>query len=430
MSTSTSMASRSSKQAGTQDAGMVVVGGGECGARAAFALRANGWTGPVTVIGREPLHAYERPPLSKAALTEDDWETAHPYRPDEFARAGIEFRVGSEASTIEPDHRALVLENGEELRYAKLLLAVGAQPRRLPFPADAGLLYLRTRADALRIKTQLQPGRTIGIIGAGFIGLELAASARARGCQVVVIEAGDRALARAVPAGVAARVVALHADRGVEFRWETTLTAVAKTGTGLLSVLSTGEELHLDAVIVGIGAGPDTGLAQASGLAVADGIEVDEHLRTSVEGIFAAGDCASVRHPLFGGARVRLEAWRNAIDQADTAAANMLGEARPHLAVPWFWSDQYGQTLQVAGLTSLATQSVTRLRDDGLAVHFGIDAGGRLVYASAIGPGNAVARDIRLAEKMIERQVHPPLDHLADPTLPLKSLLTASLSAA
>jgi 3-phenylpropionate/trans-cinnamate dioxygenase ferredoxin reductase component len=411
---------------GEHSGGMVVVGGGECGAYTAFALRDEGWSGPITVVGHEALHAYERPPLSKTMLVAESGDPVHPFSRQRFQDASIELRTGVAVTGVFTDEHAVALEDGSRLGYDKLLLAVGAQPRQLSLPPEAGLLYLRTHEDAVRIKSILAPGRRIGILGAGFIGLELAASARSLGCVVTVIEFADRALARAVPAAVAELVIDRQVAAGVRFLWSMTVQSVRPSEGGFVAGISSGESLRFDAVIVGIGAAPDVQLAERAGLDVDNGIAVDDRLRTSATDVFAAGDCASFPHPLFGGVRIRLEAWRNAQDQAATVAKNMFGRDIAHTAVPWFWSDQFDHSLQVVGLASQSSSYVVRHRPDGVNVHFGLGRDGQLTSASAFGPGNSVAKDIRLAELMIERSVGVTEADLADPSVPLKKMLSAS----
>ncbi len=408
---------------------MLVVGGGECGAHAAFALRREGWGGPITVVGREVLHAYERPPLSKAVLLTDECDPVHPYSREDFAAGGIELRTGAEATYLDLAGHVVRLADGTALRYERLLLAPGARPRTLPLPPEPGLLTLRTHADALRLRDTLRPGRRLCVVGAGLIGLELAAAGRARGCEVTVVEAAGRALSRVVPDGVAAGVVSLHERSGVRFRWGTTLRRAERTATGLALELPPGEALEIDVVVVGIGAVPETALAEAAGLEVGNGIVVDEHLETSEPGVFAAGDVACFPHPAFAGHRVRVESWRNAQEQAVTAARNMLGANEPHRPIPWFWSDQYDHTLQVAGLASLASEVVWRRRDDGVRYCFGLDGAGRLVFASGFGAAAGVAREVRLAERLVAAGARPSPAALADPSVPLKSLVAAATSS-
>jgi 3-phenylpropionate/trans-cinnamate dioxygenase ferredoxin reductase subunit len=196
-----------------------------------------------------------------------------------------------------------------------------------------------------------------------------------------------------------------------------------------LVTLSTGETLAFDAVAVGIGAVPNTDLAESAGLALANGIAVDDRLRTSASGIFAAGDCVSFPHPLFGNTRMRLEAWRNALDQGVIAAANMLGGDEPYRVVPWFWSDQYDHTLQISGLPSLSTTTIERIRPDGVTVYFGLDEAGRLVSASAFGHGSSVAKDIKSAEVLMNEGIHPTPAQLSDPSLPILRIRTLARAA-
>ena len=409
---------------------MVVVGAGECGANAALRLRDNGWAGSITLVGDEPIETYERPPLSKALLRSDEAVAVHPVSAATFDEAGIDVLRPERVADVDPAGHRVVLASGRSIGYDRLLLAVGAQPRRLPIPAEVGALHLRTHDNALSIRRQLRPGRRIGILGAGFIGLELAAAARSRGCEVSVIEFAPRALARAVPAEVADAVVGVHIERGVDFRWGVVADEFARVGEQTQVRLSSGETLLVDCLIVGVGAVPDTALAERAGLRIANGIELDDRLRTSDPDIFAAGDCGSFPHPLFGGTRIRLEAWRNAHDQAESVARNMLGADLPHTAIPWFWSDQYDSTLQVTGLPQLADRQVVRYRADGVRLHFGLDAGDGLVSASAFGPGNSVAKDVRLAELLLQRRIQPDADLLTDPTVQLRRLLSGTKSPA
>jgi 3-phenylpropionate/trans-cinnamate dioxygenase ferredoxin reductase component len=236
-----------------------------------------------------------------------------------------------------------------------------------------------------------------------------------------VIEALPRLLTRGVPAEVAEVLHERHVAQGVSFHFGARTTGITDAGV----VLSDATIVRADLVVVGIGAVPNTELAVAAGLAVDNGIAVDATLATSDPDIFAAGDCCSFPHPLYGDRRIRLEAWRNAHDQAAAAARNLLGADEPYAAVPWFWSDQYDLTLQIAGLPDAATTEVVRRRPDGVEIRFGLGPGGRLASAAAIGQGNAVAKDIRLAEMLIATQAAPEPTALADPAVQLKALLRA-----
>jgi 3-phenylpropionate/trans-cinnamate dioxygenase ferredoxin reductase subunit len=408
-------------------AGMVIIGAGECGARAAFALRENGYEGPVTLIGAEVHAPYERPPLSKNAITEE----AHPAPKhvalaERFAEQGIDLITGREAVAIDRNARQVRLADGSAIAYDKLLLATGATARTLPMAAAAGehCLTLRTYDDALRIRGLLKPGVRVAIIGGGFIGLELAASARKRGAEAVVIEAQPRILMRGVPEEVARAVAARHEEAGAEIVTGQGISAITASDCAIVVELASGRRIEADFLVVGIGASPVTTLAAEAGLVIDNGIAVDSRLRTSDENIFGAGDCCSFPLEIYGGRRVRLESWRNAQDQGAHAARNMLGADEPFGVVPWFWSDQYDLSLQIAGLADGAATVVRRDVGEGAFILFHLGEDGRLLAASGIGPGNAVARDIRLAEMLIGKAVRPDPAELASPDVKLKSLLS------
>ncbi|WP_419759468.1 NAD(P)/FAD-dependent oxidoreductase [Acidisoma sp.] len=402
------------------DAGIVIIGAGEAGARAAAALRENNYAGPVTLIGEERHLPYERPPLSKAAMTGADEPTAATIMSEEqLAAHGIRHLSGVMVTEIDRAGHLALLDDGSRIPYSRLLLATGARPRRLTTPgADAAsVLYLRTFSDALAMRAYLKPGIRLVVIGGGFIGLEIAASALDRGCSVTVVEMAPRILGRAVPAEVAALVAEAHKAAGVRL-----ITGIGLKGieAGCV-VLADATRLDCDAIIAGVGAIPETGLAGRAGLTIENGIRVDGRLQTDDPDIFAAGDCCAFPHPVFDGRRLRLEAWRNAQDQGNHAARAMLGETAEFDAIPWFWSDQHGQTLQIAGLPDEGDATVTRDLG-GATLHFHLKAG-RLVGASAFGPIGNVAREIRLAEMLIARRAQPSPDALADPSVKLKSVL-------
>jgi len=406
--------------------GAVIVGAGECGTRAAFALREEGFAGAITLVGSERHLPYERPPLSKDGMREDAAGMKRIADAARFDEAGIRLMLATEVSAIERATHSVTLGDGSALPYEMLLLAIGARPRRLPLAEGVRhCLYLRTHDDAQAIAARLKKHARIAIVGGGFIGLELAAAARMRGCEVTVLEALPRLLARAVPEEIAAIITDAHRANGVDIRCGVSLRSIVDTQDGVEIALEDGSTIAADLAVIGIGAVPNTELAQRAGLAVENGIRVDHHLRTDDEAIFAAGDCCSFPLAIYGGRRVRLEAWRNAQEQGSLAARNMLGKAELHAAVPWFWSDQYDLTLQIAGLCDEGSASVRRDVGDGACLLFHIAAEGRLVAASGIGPGNSVARDIRLAEMLIARRASPPAGQLADPQTKLKSLLSA-----
>lgn len=404
---------------------MVIVGAGECGARAASALREAGWAGPIELLGAERHLPYERPPLSKAALLcEDDPDPVTVHDAAALADLGVSHRGAVEVVDVDRAVREVVLADGERIGYERLLLATGAAPRPLPLAADFSRVHtLRTHDDALRLRASLRSAQRVVVIGAGFIGLELASAAVALGCDVTVLEVADRVLGRAVPADVAALVHARHVEAGAEIRCGVTLAAITESEDATTVTLGDGTTVDCDVLIVGIGAVPETSLAEKAGLDIDNGIKVDERLATSDPDVFAAGDCCSFPHPLYDGRRIRLEAWRNAQDQAVVAAQNMVGADRTYDAVPWFWSDQYDLSLQVAGLPGEAVTEVVRSRPDGVDIRYGVDAAGRLVSVAAVGPGNAVAKDVRLAEMAIGKRVVADVAALADPTVNFKQFL-------
>ena len=409
------------------DPGMVIIGAGECGTRAAFALREQDYHGAVTLIGEEVHLPYERPPLSKDAMAEEAEPAVKAIAdPQRLADSHILLLSSARAVSIDRTERSIRLDNGASVPYAKLLLATGASPRRISAaPSSSRCITLRTFDDALEIRRHLAVGARVAIVGGGFIGLELAASARLRGCPVTVIEAQPRILMRGVPAELAALIHAEHDRHGVCLLCGRSIASIAEVGSEIAITLSEGEVVVADLCIIGIGAVPNVELAREAGLANDNGIAVDAELRTSDPDIFAAGDCCSFPLNLYGGRRVRLEAWRNAQDQGTLAARNMLGQQATHITVPWFWSDQYDLGLQIAGLVDEGAETVRRDVGPDAVILFHLAADGRLVAASGLGPGTAVARDIRIAEILIARRAAPTRDVLAAPETKLKALLAA-----
>jgi 3-phenylpropionate/trans-cinnamate dioxygenase ferredoxin reductase subunit len=408
-------------------AGMLIVGGGECGARAALTLRERRYDGPVTLVGDEPHLPYERPPLSKGAMVSDAEPTPKLVGDRKhFASRRIDCVTGASAVTIDRAARRVTLADGRTLPYDKLLLAVGAVPRKLPLPgAGSRCAYLRTHDDAVRIRGALKAGSHIAILGGGFIGLEIAASARKRGASVTVIEALPRILTRGVPEAIAHIFDARHRREGVTLACGKAVLALHETASSIEIALADGSTVVADLLVIGIGAVPVLDLAQKAGLAIENGIAVDAQLRTSDPNIYAAGDCCSFPLAVYGGRRVRLECWRNALDQGALAARNMLGAGENASAVPWFWSDQYDLTLQIAGLPDEGTQAVRRDISEDAFILFHLAGDGRLVAASGIARGNVVAKDIRLAEMLIARGARPDPAALAQAVVKLKSLLAA-----
>lgn len=402
------------------DAGMVIVGGGMAGARAIVSLRANGFQGAVTLVGEETLLPYERPPLSKAMLV-DEQEPQPVLLLDEGMIASLNavFVRGVKAIGIDRKAKVLVLEDGRAIAYDKLLIATGAKPRRLTIEGGELAYTLRDFADGDHLRSRLRQSKSAAIIGGGFIGLEVASSARKLGLDVTLVEAQPRILMRGVPEEIAKVVHARHVEAGVTMQVGTALKAVETDGVRLAD----DRKVKAEIVVAGIGAAPEISLAQAAGLSIENGIACDATLQTSDPDIYASGDCCSFPHGLFGNKRMRLEAWRNATDQANVATENMLGAAKPYMAVPWFWSDQYDLSLQIAGNPADGPEIIRRQTGEQSFVMFHRDPEGRLVGASGIGPGNSIARDVKLAEMLIGKRAAPTAEQLADPSVQLKVLL-------
>ena len=405
----------------------VIIGAGQCGARASQALRENGWDGAIALFGNEGLLPYERPPLSKSVLLGQK-TTAQCTIYDEafFREQRIDLRTDAPVAAIDRVGRRVVLASGDTLGYHRLLIATGTRPRRLDLPGAtlAGVHVLRGVHDAHAIGAELRPGRRIAVIGAGFIGLEIAATAVALGCKVVVLEAAPRALMRAVPEVVAQCVVAQHRQRGVDVRFGVHLERFVGTARVRGVQLVDGTTLACDAVIAGIGVTPCIELAKAAKLDVENGVAVDAMLCTNDPRIFAAGDVCSFPHPLFG-RRIRLECWKNAEDQARVAARNMLGHGEACSSVPWFWSDQYDMTIQIAGMPALGTTTVVRETGSASRVFFALNGDGVLVGASGVGQTGEIARDVRFAQELIARRACVEPELLADRGTKLRSLLAA-----
>ncbi|AMU05983.1 pyridine nucleotide-disulfide oxidoreductase [Burkholderia cenocepacia] len=406
---------------------MAIVGAGHAGGRAAQELRACGWRGRIVLIGAEPHPPYERPPLSKGVLTGERSAAQCRLRDAQAWAADRIERIVATVERIEPHAREVRVSGGHVFGYDALLLATGGRARRLAIPGAVldGVFALRTLDDAAALGARLVPDARIVLIGGGFIGLEVAASARQRGCRVTVLDAAPRLLGRAVPEAIATRVHALHDEQGVAIRLNRTPVAIERTaGRALAVVLDDGDTLIADTVVAGIGIEPADELARDAGLAVERGIVVNAQLETSARGIYAAGDVAVFPSAL-SGQLVRQETWHGAETQAHVAARNMLGAGEPYRDTPWFWSDQYDAQLQVAGEPALGTRSVARVLGDDAEIHFHFDARARLVAASGFGRAAGFVKDMRVARMLVERGTDVTPAAVADVDVKLKSLVTA-----
>jgi 3-phenylpropionate/trans-cinnamate dioxygenase ferredoxin reductase subunit len=338
----------------TTDFAVVVVGAGQAGGQVAGALRENGHTGPVTLIGAEDAPPYQRPPLTKAFLAGTADESDLALRTGSYYEdRGIELLRGSRVTSIDRQAADVVLESGDRLRYDRLVLATGARPRRLPVPgADLpGVLTVRTVADARWLRRRLAEAGSarVVVVGGGFLGLELASVVRAQGHAVTVVEALPRMLPGKVSEPASAHLARVHFGHGVRLLPGVGVAAVHDAARGLAVELADGTLLPADFVVVSIGVVPDVELAADAGLATDNGVVVDEHLRTTDPVIYAVGDC--VRFPdSRTGQALRLESVQNAVDQAGCVAATLGGTPTPYASLPWFWSNQYDIRLQIAGL--------------------------------------------------------------------------------
>lgn len=342
---------------------VVIVGAGQAGSDTAAALRALGFAGPVTLVGDEGAVPYQRPPLSKAYLAGQLDAAELELRPEEFYDAHDIGRVRRDPVTrIDRDGRAVVLASGRTVPYDRLVLATGARPRLLPVPGAGltGVQALRNLAEADALRRELAGARHLAVIGGGFIGLELAATASGLGVRTAVVEAGTRVMGRTVSPEVSARLAAEHEAHGVELFLGREVTALEGDRDGHVRVveLNDGRRIPADVVVVGIGVLPAVELAADAELEVGDGILVDARLRTSDRAVYAIGDCARFPSPHTAG-RLRLESVQNASDQARHVAAELCGESAPYTAVPWFWTDQYDLRVQIAGLVRAHDHRVT-----------------------------------------------------------------------
>lgn len=402
---------------------VLVVGAGDCGTRAALRLRELDPDVRVTLVGDETDDPYERPGLSKSVLTDPAGAPTAIATRQRLEDAGVVWQSGVRAIAVDSRARRVALSDDRAVRYDRLLLATGARARRMAIPGADSTISVRSLGDARSLRSVLRPGSRLLVIGGGFIGLEVAASARRIGLDVTVLEFAYELMSRVVPVAIGRAIRARHLAEGVDLRLGVEVEQLTRDNAGVTAVLDDGTRVHGDVVVAGVGAIPNTELAATCGLPISNGIAVDEYLCTTDPRIFAAGDCCSVPHPLYDGARVRLEAWRNALAQADVVARNMLGERVSYDVVPSFWSDQYELTLQVVGLHTAAVAEIVRRRSDGAEIRFGLDASGRLVSASGVSVGTALARELRMAEMLIAGRVRPDLADLANPDIGLRSLL-------
>ena len=398
--------------------GVVIIGAGQAGAAAAAKLRALGYQADITMIGEEPTPPYQRPPLSKAYLLGDmELERLYLRAPAFWDEQKVTLHLGARVTAIDTNARTVTFDGGT-IGYDNLILTTGSRPRQLPAAiggALAGVFTVRTLADVDRMAPAFRAGANALIVGGGYIGLEAAAVAAKLGLNVTLIEAAPRILQRVAAPETSTYFRKLHADHGVTILEGVGLERLLGEGRVTGARLADGRELPADLVIVGIGIQPNSEIAEAAGIAIENGIRTDSRGRTSDPHVWSAGDCASF--PYQGG-RIRLESVGNAIDQAETVAANIAGGETDYQAKPWFWSDQYDVKLQIAGLNTGYDQIVTRDGDGG-AVSFWYYQGDRLLAVDAMNDSRAYM----IGKRLIEAGRSPDKAAIADPATDLKALL-------
>lgn len=395
---------------------IVIAGAGQAGGRAAEALRAGGFRGAITMIGAEAHPPYERPQLSKAMLAGPDVSATF-MRPaaDWPGALDVDLVTGASIVSCDASRRAVSTADGRTFAYDQLLIATGTRPRRLSALEDAPIevQYLRSIEDALKFRERLQQRSRIAVVGGGVIGLEAACAAAKQGCRVTVIENGPQLLARAFPAVISDLVAARHRSHGVSFVFNATVTAA--NGAGV--VLSNGETIECDLVLVGIGVEPVDGIARQIGLSGQEGIRVDNRGRTEAEGIFCAGDVA-LQWSRCHDRAVRVETWANAQNQAIAVAHNMIGNDKPYNEPPWFWTNQYDLNIHVAGDMQNAEHVVRNMPGNGC---FSVIAlrDGEIVGATSV---NA-AKEMAMLRKLIAAQTKSNRAELESPAYALRSAL-------
>jgi 3-phenylpropionate/trans-cinnamate dioxygenase ferredoxin reductase component len=410
-----------SVQGDRSDAPVVIVGGGQAGAQAATVLRQEGYAGEIVLFGDEPELPYQRPPLSKQYLAGEHGRDQILLRAEPFYHEkGVTLRIGERIDAIDCQESAVIDAHGRALPYSALLLATGGRARRLDLPGAHldGIHYLRSLADADALRADMQPGRRLLIVGAGYIGLEVASVAVKAGVDVTIVEVEDRILKRVTSPLMSAFYQSLHERHGVRIR---TRTAVERfEGDGRVThALFDGERHPVDVVLIGIGIVPNDELAGNAGIECSDGIVVDAHCLTSQPRVYAAGDCTRHMNALLQ-RRLRVESVPNAIEQAKVAAAGIAGKSRTYAAMPWFWSDQYGLKLQMAGFSTDADRWVVRGDPDSgrFAVFYLAD--GALVAVEAVDS----PRDFMAGRLFYGRRLDP--SRLADPSIDIKTLVESA----
>lgn len=404
----------------------VIVGGGPAASSAAAALRSAGFDGSLVIVSAEDVAPYQRPPLSKDFLTGASSAADLQLHPrDWYADNDVELRLGTTVETVDAEGHALVLGGGERIGYDRTLLATGGTPRRLPGVESHRVLYLRDLADAEALARRMVPGEPLVILGGGFIGCEVAASARTVGVEVTVLEMAAVPLQRILGDEVGAVIAAIHRDQGVALRTGETVESVRTSDSSVVVTTDRGR-LEGATLVVAVGLVPTTALVAGSGIAIdgtSGGIVVDQFCRTSIPDIYAAGDVAAHDHPGYS-RRIRVEHHDNALKQGTAAARNMLGAQEPYADLHWFWSDQYHHNLQSIGRAEGCDETVMRgsLAERSFSV-FSLTAG-RVRGVFALDRG----MDIIGGKRLIKAGVPVTAEQLADASVNLKRLAMAGRS--
>ena len=398
----------------------LIAGAGHAGGQTAISLRQAGYEGRIVVCGDEPVPPYQRPPLSKKYLSGELARERVFLRPESFyATHDIELRLGSAVREVDPERRSVVLDGGESLAYTDLVIATGSRPRRLDVPgADLGnVFYLRSLEDADAIGRELVAGRRLVVVGGGYIGLEIASTARGLGLEVCVVEAADRILGRVTAPEMSAYYTRAHRDRGVDVRLATGI--VAFEGDATVGGVDCGAgTIPADVVVIGIGIVPEVRLAAAAGIPCDDGIVVDERCATAAGHVYAVGDCTRHPNPVLG-RTLRLESVQNALEQARTAAANIAGTPAKYEQIPWFWSDQFELKLQMVGMSQGYDTIVQRgsLDADDFAMFYLKE--GVLIAVDAVNR----PREFMACRQLVPQRPRIDPAKLADESIPMKEMV-------
>ena len=399
---------------------VIIIGGGQAGAMSAITLRQKKFSGRILLISNEGYLPYQRPPLSKAfltdlLLTESLYIKSGAY----YKRNKIDILMNDTVALIDRNKRHIILEDGGKYSYQKLVLATGSELNILDITCDKkNIYYLRTIDDSIKIRSLLEQQQKIVIVGAGYIGLEIAAAAIQKNQQVIVLEADNRVMSRSVCPETSNFFEAIHKKEGVNFFFNTLIEDIHQHNSQKIITVNNDESINADAIIIGIGVNPKIGLAVEAGLDCQNGILVNEFCQTSDDNIFAIGDCANYPNSIYG-QRLRLESVQNALEQAKIAASTINGLDLPHDQIPWFWSDQYNIKLRIAGVAAGYENYVVRgnISEEKFSVFYLKE--GHLIAIETINDNKSFS----VGKKLIKNQTSIPLDVLEDQNSDLKSFL-------